>query len=68
MNTGKTYNADGTLRYDFDASNAKNPKYNGDVCIGYEDDVPVYVAGNSPEGQAELIRRAVRDGIAKVVR
>lgn len=58
MNTGKTYNADGTLRMDFDAANARDPTFNGTVCIGYDDDVPVYVPKNSSEGLAELARRS----------
>jgi hypothetical protein len=42
FNTGQTYNSNGTLRYDFDATNGHNPSFNGDVFLGYEDDVPVY--------------------------
>lgn len=33
FNTGKTYNADGTLRMDFDVSNANNPWFNGDTMV-----------------------------------
>lgn len=43
FNTGKTYNSDGTLRFDFDASNAHDPWFNGDTFHGYdEDDVPIW--------------------------
>ena len=38
FNTGKTYNADGTLRYDFDASNARDPWFNGDTFHGYDEE------------------------------
>ncbi|WP_315731733.1 MULTISPECIES: hypothetical protein [unclassified Bradyrhizobium] len=38
FNTGKTYNADGTLRFDFDAANARNPWFNGDTFHGYDDE------------------------------
>jgi hypothetical protein len=37
FNTGKTYNADGSLRFDFDKSNAQNPWFNGDTFHGYDD-------------------------------
>jgi hypothetical protein len=43
FNTGKTYNADGTLRMDFDASNARDPWFNGDTFHGYDDEgVPIW--------------------------
>ena len=41
-NTGQTRNADGTLRYDFDAANKSDPGFNGLVFSHYEDDQPVF--------------------------
>lgn len=37
FNTGKTYNANGTLRFDFDARNAHDPWFNGDTFHGYDE-------------------------------
>lgn len=31
FNTGKTFNPDGTVKFDFDASNAKDPWFNGTI-------------------------------------
>lgn len=42
FNTGQTYEADGRLRYDFDAANKHNPTFNGLVFSHYEDDQPVF--------------------------
>ena len=42
FNAGKTYNSDGTLRYDFDAANRHDPWFNGDVFCGYDGDVPIW--------------------------
>lgn len=38
FNTGKTYNPDGTVRFDFDASNRRNPWFNGDTFHGYDEE------------------------------
>lgn len=37
FNTGKTYNADGSVRFDFDKSNAQDPWFNGDTFHGYDE-------------------------------
>ena len=42
FNTGKTYDADGRLRFDFDARNAHDPAFNGLEFSHYEDDQPVF--------------------------
>lgn len=31
FNTGRTYNPDGTVKFDFDAANAKDPWFNGTI-------------------------------------
>jgi len=38
FNTGKTYEGDGRVRFDFDARNAHDPSFNGDTFHGYGDD------------------------------
>ncbi len=42
FNAGKTYEADGRTRFDFDEANKHDPAFTGDVFLGYEDDVPVF--------------------------
>ncbi len=37
FNIGKTYNKDGSLRFDFDARNAQDPWFNGSSFHGYDD-------------------------------
>lgn len=37
FNTGKTYNSDGTLRYDFDVANRHDPWFNGCTFHGYDE-------------------------------
>lgn len=37
FNTGKTYETDGRIRFDFDKANARDPWFNGDTFHGYDE-------------------------------